>query len=393
MRDEAGGGAGEDEEEQMADAKAAARDRIEGAKQQLLDLSHRIHAEPELGMEEEHACAWLSDALSAAGFAVERGVGGLDTAFSARSGPGPLRVVVCAEYDALPGIGHACGHNVIAAMSVGAGLGLAAVADDIGVEVTVLGTPAEEGGGGKIILLEQGAFAGAHAAMMVHPSPFDLVEMPIIAVDQLNVRYTGKEAHASAFPELGINAADAMVIAQTAIGLLRQHLRATDRVHGIVTKGGDAPNVVPAHTEGTWLVRAHDLDELRDVEAKVMRCFEAGALATGATLQVTPEHPPYAEMHHDPALASLYRSNAQALGRKFLDIGNVSLAVPSIHPSIGIDSLPAVNHQPEFTAQCITPVADKAVMDGAIAMAWTVIDAATDDQLRARLMTAGHPTT
>ncbi len=405
MRDEAGGGAGEDEEEQMADAKAAARDRIEGANQQLLDLSHRIHAEPELGMEEEHACAWLSDALSAAGFAVERGVGGLDTAFSARSGPGPLRVVVCAEYDALPGIGHACGHNVIAAMSVGAGLGLAAVADDIGVEVTVLGTPAEEGGGGKIILLEQGAFAGAHAAMMVHPSPFDLVEMPIIAVDQLNVRYTGKEAHASAFPELGINAADAMVIAQTAIGLLRQHLRATDRVHGIVTKGGDAPNVVPAHTEGTWLVRAHDLDELRDVEAKVMRCFEAGALATGATLQVTPEHPPYAEMHHDPALASLYRSNAQALGRKFLelgnveraagstDMGNVSLAVPSIHPSIGIDSLPAVNHQPEFTAQCITPVADKAVMDGAIAMAWTVIDAATDDQLRARLMTAGHPTT
>src|SRR6266508_2087235 len=193
MGDEAAGGAGEDQEEQMADAKAAARDRIEGAKQQLLDLSHRIHAEPELGMEEEHACAWLSDALSAAGF------------------------------DALPGIGHACGHNVIAAMSAGAGLGLAAVADDIGVEVTVLGTPAEEGGGGKIILLEQGAFAGAHAAMMVHPSPFDLVEIPIIAVDQLNVRYTGKEAHASAFPELGINAADAMVIAQTAIGLLRQH--------------------------------------------------------------------------------------------------------------------------------------------------------------------------
>src|SRR6266511_3142373 len=380
MGDEAAGGAGEDQEEQMADAKAAARDRIEGAKQQLLDLSHRIHAEPELGMEEEHACAWLSDALSAAGFAVERGVGGLDTAFSARSGPGPFRVVVCAEYDALPGIGHACGHNLIAAMSAGAGLGLAAVADDIGVEVTVLGTPAEEGGGGKIILLEQGAFAGAHAAMMVHPSPFDLVEM-------------------------AINAADAMVIAQTAIGLLRQHLRATDRVHGIVTKGGDAPNVVPAHTEGTWLVRAHDLDELRDVEAKVMRCFEAGALATGATLQVTPEHPPYAEMHQDPALASLYRGNAEALGRKFLelgnvertagstDMGNVSLAVPSIHPSIGIDSLPAVNHQPEFTAQCITPVADKAVMDGAIAMAWTVIDAATDDQLRARLMTAGHPTT
>jgi amidohydrolase len=387
-----------------ADAKAAARERIEQARQRLLELSHRIHAEPELGMQEEKACAWLSDELTGAGFTVERGVGGLGTAFSARSGSGPFRVVVCAEYDALPEIGHACGHNIIAAMSVGAGLGLAAVAEDIGVEVTVLGTPAEEGGAGKVILLEQGAFDGAHAAMMVHPSPFDLVEMPIIAVTQLNVQYFGKEAHASAFPELGVNAADAMVVAQTAIGLLRQHLRSTDRVHGIVTHGGDAPNVVPAHTEGTWLVRAHDLSDLQEVEAKVMRCFEAGALATGARLEVTPEHPPYAEMHHDPALASLYRANAEALGRTFLDIpnaeraagstdmGNVSLALPSIHPSIGIDSLPAVNHQPEFTAQCVTPVADKAVMDGAIAMAWTVIDAVADDQLRSRLMTARRPT-
>ena len=387
-----------------ADAKAAARERIEGVRERLLELSHRIHAEPELGMEEERACAWLSDELSGAGFAVERGVGGLDTAFSARSGPGPFRVVVCAEYDALPEIGHACGHNIIAAMSVGAGLGLAAVADDIGVEVTVLGTPAEESGAGKIILLEQGAFDGAHAAMMVHPTPFDVAEMPIIAVNQLNVQYFGKEAHASAFPELGVNAADAMVVAQTAIGLLRQHLRATDRVHGIVTHGGDAPNVVPSHTEGTWLVRAHDLGELAEVEAKVRRCFEAGALATGARLEVTPEHPPYAEMHHDPALSSLYRANAEALGRSFLDLGddermagstdmgNVSLAVPSIHPSIGIDSLPAVNHQPEFTAQCVTPVADKALLDGAIAMAWTVIDAVADDQLRERLMAARRPT-
>jgi amidohydrolase len=387
-----------------ADAKAAARERIEGARERLLELSHRIHAEPELGMEEEKACAWLSDELTGAGFAVERGVGGLDTAFSARSGPGPFRVVVCAEYDALPEIGHACGHNIIAAMSVGAGLGLAAVADDIGVEVTVLGTPAEESDGGKITLLERGAFDGVHAAMMVHPTPFDVARMPIIAVNQLNVQYFGKEAHASAFPELGVNAADAMVVAQTAIGLLRQHLRPTDRVHGIVTHGGDAPNVVPSHTEGTWLVRAHDLGELAEVEAKVMRCFEAGALATGARLEVTPEHPPYAEMHHHPALSSLYRANAEALGRSFLDLGddertagstdmgNVSLAVPSIHPSIGIDSLPAVNHQPEFTAQCVTPVADKALLDGAIAMAWTVIDAVADDQLRERLMAARRPT-
>jgi amidohydrolase len=386
------------------DAKTRARERIEQAADELLDLSHRIHAEPELGMEEFKACGWLSDSLEGAGFEVERRYRGLETAFAARSGPGPFRVVVCAEYDALPGIGHACGHNVIAAMSVGAGLGLSAVADAIGVEVTVLGTPAEESAGGKILLLEGGAFDGVHAAMMVHPSPFDVVEMPVIAVNQLNVKYFGKEAHASAFPEMGVNAADAMVVAQTAIGLLRQHLRPTDRVHGIVTKGGDAPNVIPSYTEGTWLVRAHDLGELAEVEGKVMRCFEAGAVATGARLEVTSEHPPYAEMRHHPALSALYRANAVALGRTFLDfgnlertagstdMGNVSLAVPSIHPMIGIESLPAVNHQPEFTVQCATPVADKAVMDGAIAMAWTVIDAAADEQLRTRLMATRRAT-
>ena len=386
------------------DAKIEARERIEQARDELLDLSHRIHAEPELGMEEVKACGWLSDSLEGAGFEVERRYRGLETAFAARSGPGPFRVVVCAEYDALPGIGHACGHNIIAAMSVGAGLGLAAVADAIGVEVTVLGTPAEESDGGKILLLERGAFDGVHAAMMVHPTPFDVAEMPVIAVNQLNVKYFGKDAHASAFPELGVNAADAMVVAQTAIGLLRQHLRPTDRVHGIVTKGGDAPNVIPSYTEGTWLVRAHDLAELAEVEGKVMRCFEAGAVATGARLEVTREHPPYAEMHHDPALSALYRANAEALGRTFLDfgnmeraagstdMGNVSLAVPSIHPSIGVESLPAVNHQPDFTAHCATPVADKAVMDGAIAMAWTVIDAVADEQLRTRLMATSRAT-
>jgi amidohydrolase len=380
------------------DPKTAAHERIERAREQLLDLSHRIHAHPELAMEEERACAWLCEAMSEAGFAVERGVGGLPTAFAARRGPGPLRLVVCAEYDALPAIGHACGHNVIAAMAAGAGIGLGAVADDVGLEVTVLGTPAEESVGGKIILLDKGAFAGAHAAMMVHPHPLDVVELPVIAVDELEVRYLGREAHAAAFPELGVNAADAMVVAQTAIGLLRQHLRPTDRVHGIVTKGGDAPNVVPARTEGTWLVRAHDLGELEEVEAKVRRCFEAGALATGAELELTLAHPPYAEMHHDPGLAAAYRRNAEALGRRFVDaeslqrvagstdMGNVSLALPSIHPSIAVDCLPAVNHQPEFTAHCVTPAADKAVLDGAVAMAWTAIDAATDDRLRQRLM-------
>ncbi|HYY81081.1 MAG TPA: M20 family metallopeptidase [Actinomycetes bacterium] len=378
------------------DAKQAARARVEGAGERLVALSHRIHAHPELGFQEERACAWLCEALEGAGLRVERGVGGLPTAFAARTGQGPLRVVVCAEYDALPEIGHACGHNVIAAMAAGVGVALAGLADDLGVELTVLGTPAEEGGGGKVVLLEQGAFDGVHAAMMVHPSPYEMAEMPIIASTEFEVRYTGKEAHAAAYPHLGVNAADAMVVAQTAIGLLRQQLRPTDRVHGIVTAGGDASNIIPARVAGRWMVRATTLEELKSVQAKVTRCFEAGALASGASLEIGGAERPYAEMHHDHELAGVYRRNAEALGRVFgdrpdrgagsTDMGNVSLAVPSIHPTIGIDALPAVNHQPEFTACCAKPAADRAVVDGAVAMAWTVIDAATDERLRARLL-------
>ena len=380
----------------MADAKEVARERVTQARDELVALSHRIHANPELGFEEEQACAWLCELLEGAGLQVERGVGDLPTAFAARAGSGPLHMVVCAEYDALPAVGHACGHNVIAAMAAGAGMALARVADDAGLRVTVLGTPAEEGGGGKILLLKQGAFDGAHAAMMVHPSPYEQPEMPIIAVNHLKIAYTGKEAHASAYPFLGVNAADALVVAQTAIGLLRQHLRPSDRVHGIVTKGGDAANIIPAHTTADWMVRAADLEQLEEVRAKVARCFEAGALATGATLELSEDHDPYSEMRHDHELSALYQRNAEALGRTFIgrsdrgagstDMGNVSLALPSIHPTIGIDSLPAVNHQPEFTASCATPAADQAVVDGAVAMAWTAIDAAADQALRERLL-------
>jgi amidohydrolase len=381
------------------DAKVGARERIEAERDSLLALSHRIHAHPEVGFEEERAASWLADALDAGGFRVTTGVGNLPTAFLARAGSGPLHIAICAEYDSLPGIGHACGHNVIAAMAVGAGLAAARIADEAGLTVSVIGTPAEEGGGGKIMLLERGVFDGVHAAMMVHPAPVDAVEPPVLACTQFVVRYTGKEAHASAFPERGINAGDALTVAQTAIGLLRQHLNSTDRVHGIITRGGDAPNVVPAHTEARYIVRARTLAELGEVRAKIERCFEAGALATGATLALTDEHSPYAEMEHDAALAALYRRNAEALGRSFpdlgmllqraagsTDMGNISLAIPSIHPLIGIESLPAVNHQPEFAAHCATPAADRAVVDGALAMAWTAIDVATDRTLRDRLI-------
>jgi amidohydrolase len=380
------------------DAKAGARERLESQRDALIALSHRIHAHPEVGFEEERAAGWLCDELADAGFAVTRGVGNLPTAFTARAGSGPLHVAFCAEYDALPGIGHACGHNMIAAMAVGAAVAAAKIADDVGLTVSVIGTPAEEGGGGKILLLDRGVFAGVHAAMMVHPAPMDVVEQPFLACTQFEVRYTGKEAHASAFPERGINAADALTVAQTAIGCLRQHIRQSDRIHGIVTHGGDAPNIVPAHTAAHYIVRARTLGELDEIYGKVVRCFEAGALATGSTLAITEDHLPYAEVKPDADIAAAYRANVTQLGR-FLpdlgpmlermagstDMGNVSLALPSIHPMIGIESLPAVNHQPEFTAHCATPVADGAVMDGALAMAWTAADLASDPGMVERL--------
>ncbi|MGH8994103.1 MAG: M20 family metallopeptidase [Acidimicrobiia bacterium] len=382
------------------DPKTAARSAVDAARPDLIALSHRIHAHPELKWEEERSSAWVAEALADRGFTVQAGICDLPTAFSATLGSGPLHVAICAEYDALPEMGHACGHNVIAATAVGAALGLARVTDDAGLTVTVIGTPAEEGGGGKIELLERGAFANAHLAMMTHPAPMDMATWPMIAAQQFRIRYFGKEAHAAAYPELGINALDAMTVAQVGIGLLRQHVHHLDKVHGIITHGGDAPNVVPARTEAEFMVRGRNLDAFVVMRDKVMRCFEAGALATGATLQVTPRHEPYAEMHHDPDLAAAYRRNAEALGRTFedptgtrtgagsTDMGNVSLALPSIHPAIGIGSLPAVNHQPEFAAHCVTEAADQALYDGAVALAWTAIDAATDQALRARLLNA-----
>ncbi|MBF6558964.1 MAG: M20 family metallopeptidase [Candidatus Binataceae bacterium] len=394
------------------DAKAGARERFASAEPGLIALSHRIHAFPELGFEEERAAQWLCETMADAGFTVDRGVCGMPTAFIARAGSGPLHLAICAEYDCLPGIGHACGHNVIAALGAGAAMAIAKVADEAGLTISLFGTPAEElcNGGGKILLLEGGAFAGIHAAMMVHPAPIDMAAPTMIAAAMFDVHYTGKEAHASAFPELGINAADALTVAQTSIGLLRQHIRDSDRIHGIVTKGGEAANIVPAHTAARYMVRAQTLGLLDDLLPRVHRCLEAGAIATGCTYEIVGGDKPYAEMRHDRAIASLYRRNAIALGRSFVDpdptephrggaprvigagstdMGNVSLKVPAIHPLIGINSIPAVNHQPEFTARCATPDADRAIADGAIAMAWTAIDIAGDEALRKRLMSDG----
>ena len=290
-------------------SKQAARERLNQARASLLALSHRIHAHPELGFEEEQACGWLAAMLDEAGFAVQTGICELPTAFIARAGSGPLNIGIMAEYDSLPGVGHACGHNLIAAMAAGAAMALAKVADDVGLTVSVIGTPAEEVGNasGKILLLERGAYAGVHAAMMVHPAPMDFVQPRIIAASMFDVHYTGKEAHASAFPELGINAADAITVAQTAIGLLRQHIRSGDRVHGICTHGGDAANIVPAHTSARYMVRSDTLDELEELRVKVRRCFEAGALATGSKLEIRGGDKPYTEMLHDADMAALYQ--------------------------------------------------------------------------------------
>src|SRR5262249_35392635 len=303
------------------DLKTAARTRFEAIRPAVIALSHRIHAHPELGFEEEQASTWLAEMLTDAGFTVDKGICDLPTAFVAQAGVGPVHLAICAEYDCLRGIGHACGHNLIAAMAVGAGIAAAQVADDLGVAIRIIGTPAEEmGGGGKILLLERGAFAGAHAAMMVHPYPVDNVAPLMLANAHFGVRYTGKEAHAAAYPELGINAADALTVAQVAIGLLRQHIHPTDRVHGIITKGGEAPSIIPAETTARYIVRAKTLADLDTIRAKVLRCFDAGAIATGAHLELFGSRPPYAQVCHDPAMAALYRRNAEALGRIFPDV-------------------------------------------------------------------------
>ena len=380
--------------------KEATRTVIEAAAEGLIGLSHRIHGHPELAFAELQSATWVADALDQGGLSVKPGICDLPTAFAASAGTGPLHIGICAEYDALPDMGHACGHNVIAAAAVGAGLALARVADDLGITVTVFGTPAEEGGGGKILMLERGAFDGVHAALMVHPGPVEYPVMACLAVKHVDVHFHGRSAHASAFPEQGRNAADALTVAQVAIGLLRQHINPTDRIHGIVIKGGEAPNIIPAHTIGKWYIRARTVAELAELEPRVQRCFDAGALATGCTTETVPVSPVYSEMRADTELTALYRANAEALGRVFPDIpeaqyersagstdmANLSLALPIIHPMMSIASLPAVNHQPEFAAHCIKAAADQAVIDGATAMAWTAIDAVTKPAVRERLL-------
>lgn len=367
--------------------KSAVADRVRGLAPELIDLSHKIHDSPELAFEEHEAVAAVASAVGVLGLASTTGAYGVDTAIEAHLGKGNRTAAILAEYDALVGLGHACGHNIIAAAAVGAVAGLSALIDDLDVEVRLLGCPAEEGGGGKITLLDAGAFRDVDAAVMVHPGPVDLIYMPTLATTRLGITFTGVATHASAFPERGVNAADAATISQVAIGLLRQQLPAQTRVHGIVTNGGDAPNIIPASVELDYLVRAVDRASLDDVEQKVKACFEGGSIATGASLEMSRTMPSYDELRPDPALTDAYRANAESLGRQFRDIdervlraagstdmGNVSQVTRAIHPMIGLGREAGTIHSPSFADAARSPAGDRAVLDGAIALAATVID-------------------
>lgn len=372
------------------------RERILYFYDSAIELSRDIHSHPELGFEEHKASSWLAAALDTVGFEVERNVANLETAFVAVKGTGELGIGICAEYDALPEVGHACGHNVIAAAAYLASAGLVNFVEELGITLKVLGTPAEEGGGGKILMLEEGSFTGLNAAMMVHPAPEEGDRMPAVAARHMQITYTGKEAHAAGYPYLGINALDAMTVAQVSIGLMRQQLRPYDMVHGIITQGGDAPNVIPANTAAAYILRSDTLKSLEQLEPKVLNCFEAGAIATGSTLDIHFPSPAYSEFNTDEEIAKLYSANATSIGRIFptyppamrasTDMANISLELPTIHPLLNIDSLPAVNHQPEFTKAAASPSADKAVFDGALSMAFTIVDLALGNETRQRLL-------
>lgn len=379
------------------DANALKRevcDAIDRNAADLIQTSHAIHAKPELAFHEFEAAKLLTAKVEAAGLGVERGAYGLQTAFASEFGNSGPRVAILSEYDALPGIGHSCGHNIIAVMGLGASLALSGIKALPG-RVRYLGTPAEEKGGGKELMAQAGAFDGVDAAMMVHPAGVDLTTMPCICVSEVRVTYHGKSAHASAMPQAGLNALDALVTAYQTIAQLRQHIRPTERIHGIFTKAGDAPNIVPDEATGLFYVRAANATELAPLKKRVQNCFEAGALATGCTVEIRWAKVDYLDMNTNWPLAESYRKNAESLGREFFpiekmaagsagstDMGNISHRVPSIHPMITSAPRGVVIHNPEFARWAASDMGDKACIDGAKAMAMTTIDFLTDKRLR-----------
>ncbi|MGB0343132.1 MAG: M20 family metallopeptidase [Parvibaculales bacterium] len=382
---------------QHAEMKKRVCSIIDEMAAELVGVSHEIHANPETAFQEVHAHKLLTDTLDAHGLNVTRGACGLDTAYISEFGTGAAQIGILSEYDALPGIGHACGHNIIASSGLGASLALAKLGDDLPGRIRYLGTPAEESGGGKELMARQNAFDGLEASMMIHPAGIDLVTMPSIAMSEVRVTYKGKSAHAAAMPHAGVNALDALVTAYQSLAQLRQHIRGNERIHGIFNEAGIAPNIVPDHAVGTFYVRAPDGVTLAELKKRVQNCFEAGALATGCDVEVQWAQADYLEIKDAWSLADKYRINAESIGRHFFplekipasgagstDMGNISHRMPSIHPMIACAPSNVVIHNPEFAKWAGSEKGDQAVLDGAKAMAMTAIDILSDKDLRSQ---------
>ena len=365
--------------------KLEAKQSVESHKQQLIQLSFDIHDNPELGFKEEKAAAWLTSYLEDNEFHVERGIAGLPTAFRATYGKESPRIALLAEYDALPEVGHGCGHNIIGVSAVGAGVACKHTVDQLGGSIVVMGTPGEEVLGGKIDLVKAGSFKQIDVAMLVHPDTRNTPTQEALAASTLEVEFFGRPAHAASQPHKGINALDAMVLAFTAINSLRQHIRGDARIHGIITDGGEAPNIVPAHSAATFLVRALDDDYLTELKDRVLNCFRGASMASGARLEYTWKNRPYAPMKNNMTLAGLFKQNLESLGRGVqdfdrrsglgsTDMGNVSQVVPSIHPTIAIAPHEVLLHSPEFATATVSEAGQNGLLDAAKAMAMTVVD-------------------
>jgi amidohydrolase len=376
--------------------KAEASRQVEQQRQELIELSLKIHANPELGFKEERASAWLTDYLTRNNFRIERGIGGLATAFKATYGSSKPVIALLGEYDALPEIGHACGHNIIAASAVGAAVASKCVIDSCGGAIVVFGTPAEELFGGKAFMLREGVFGGVDVAMIVHPGVRNAATTEALACVGLEIEFFGKAVHAAAYPERGVNALEAMILAFNAVNSLRQHIKDRARIHGIITRGGEAANVVPAYSAATFLVRATDNAYLDELKQKVLSCFEGAALATGARLDYRWSEVIYAPMKNNLVLAQLFAQNLESLGRRMepfelhfgfgsTDMGNVSQVVPAIHPSVAIASPDVLLHSADFAVAAVSESGHKGLLDAAKALAMTVVDLLSESQALARV--------
>ena len=370
----------------MSTVKDAISQAVDRLADELETLSKKIHDNPELAYQEVKACAWLSEFLGKQGFKVEQGVGGVETAFRAtiETGEGPTVAILC-EYDALPGIGHACGHNVIATSGAGAGAALAAVKGQLPKgRIQVIGTPAEEGGGGKVKLIKAGVFKDVDAAMMIHGFDRTLLHQDLLGIARATLEFKGKASHASADPWEGVNALDACIQTYNAVSMLRQQVRPDCRIHGIITSGGAAPNIIPEYASAIFYVRAPSLDTMWDLYRRVIACAEGAAKASGCELQVTQHDSVYEPMKSSRVLLDLFKANMTSVGLKegvsdpdrkgSSDVGNVSQVLPTIQPMIGIAPEGMAIHTREFADAAIKPLARQGMVAAAKTMAMTTFD-------------------